>query len=1091
MGAMYLKNELYELMRSDESIFDFIQNSSLDGLWYWDLENPENEWMNARFWTVLGYNPDEMPHKSNAWQSIINQDDLKVANDNFTKHCENPNYPYDQLVRYTHKNGSTKWIRCRGLAIRDKNGKAIRMLGAHQDVSEIKNSELALLKAKETAEENERKFRNSIENSPVPTVISENSGTLPYLNKQFVQTYGYTLHDIPTLEKWFELAYPDPQYRSFVLNDWGQEVEKSVKNNVPTGFKEYRVTCKNGEIKTVAISAYFEKDITIALFQDITERKQIELELAESVERYKSLHNASFGGIAIHDKGIILECNQGLSEMTGYALDELIGSDGLLLIAEEHREMVMNKIVTGFEKPYEANGLRKNGEQFPMRIEARNVPYKGKIVRTVEFRDITEGKKAEEALRRSEAKLSALFASMSEMVVLHELVFNGKGKPVDYRIIDCNDAYTKITGITRNAALGRLSTEVYGMVDPPYFNEFSKVALTGEPYHYEAYFQPMDKYFSISVICPEKNRFATVTTDITERKLAEMLLQDKNEEIAAQNEELNQANIELIKAKEKAVESEERFLLAMKASHDGLFDWNLITNEIFYSVGWKKMLGYEDHELPNDFSVWEKTTSPEDVKKSWELQQKLISKQVDRFVLEFRMKHKDGHWVDILSRAEAIFNESGKAVRIVGTHTDITGLKLAEKLLQDKSEEIAAQNEELNQTNQELIAAKEKAEESDRLKSAFLANMSHEIRTPMNGILGFADLLKEPGLSGEEQQAYINIIEKSGNRLLNIINQIVDISKIEAGLMEKDISKSNINDHIDYVYSFFKPEAEAKNITLTFKSPLSAKDATIKTDREKLYAILINLVKNAIKYTHEGSIELGYEIVETQCTASLQFYVKDTGIGIPRNRQDAIFERFVKADIADKMAYQGAGLGLAISKAYVEMLDGKIWVDSEEGKGSTFYFTLPYKTEPVKETFNRQPAPSENNAHVRKLKILVVEDDEISEVLIENYIKMFGKKILKARTGVEAVEVCRDNPDIDLIMMDICMPEMGGYEATKQIRKFNKETVIIAQTAFALTGDREKAIESGCNAYIKKPINKTDLQALMQKYFGNNLKITE
>jgi signal transduction histidine kinase len=174
------------------------------------------------------------------------------------------------------------------------------------------------------------------------------------------------------------------------------------------------------------------------------------------------------------------------------------------------------------------------------------------------------------------------------------------------------------------------------------------------------------------------------------------------------------------------------------------------------------------------------------------------------------MKHKDGHWVDILSRAEAIFNESGKAVRIVGTHTDITGLKLAEKLLQDKSEEIAAQNEELNQTNQELIAAKEKAEESDRLKSAFLANMSHEIRTPMNGILGFADLLKEPGLSGEEQQAYINIIEKSGNRLLNIINQIVDISKIEAGLMEKDISKSNINDHIDYVYSFLNPKRKPK-----------------------------------------------------------------------------------------------------------------------------------------------------------------------------------------------------------------------------------------------------------------------------------------
>jgi PAS domain S-box-containing protein len=152
-------------MRSDESIFDFIQNSSLDGLWYWDLENPENEWMNARFWTVLGYNPDEMPHKSSAWQSIINQDDLKVAKDNFTKHCENPNHPYDQLVRYTHKNGSTKWIRCRGHAIRDKEGKPIRMLGAHQDVSDIKNSEQGLLEAIETAKESETQFRNLFKNA--------------------------------------------------------------------------------------------------------------------------------------------------------------------------------------------------------------------------------------------------------------------------------------------------------------------------------------------------------------------------------------------------------------------------------------------------------------------------------------------------------------------------------------------------------------------------------------------------------------------------------------------------------------------------------------------------------------------------------------------------------------------------------------------------------------------------------------------------------------------------------------------------------------------------------------------------------------
>ena len=198
---MYLKKELYELIRTDESIFDFIQEGSLDGLWYWDLENPENEWMNEKFWTVLGYDPAEMPHKSSAWQSIINQDDLKVAFDNFTKHCENPNHPYDQIVRYKHKNGSTVWIRCRGLAIRDKKGKPIRMLGAHHDITGNKNIELELLKAKEKSEENEKRFRNSIENSPIPTVISGIDGKLPFLNKIFIQTYGYTLEDISTIEK--------------------------------------------------------------------------------------------------------------------------------------------------------------------------------------------------------------------------------------------------------------------------------------------------------------------------------------------------------------------------------------------------------------------------------------------------------------------------------------------------------------------------------------------------------------------------------------------------------------------------------------------------------------------------------------------------------------------------------------------------------------------------------------------------------------------------------------------------------------------------------------------------------------------------
>ena len=385
----------------------------------------------------------------------------------------------------------------------------------------------------------------------------------------------------------------------------------------------------------------------------------------------------------------------------------------------------------------------------------------------------------------------------------------------------------------------------------------------------------------------------------------------------------------------------------------------------------------------------------------------------------------------------------------------------------------------VEERTKELLKAKEQAEESDRLKSAFLANMSHEIRTPMNGILGFAELLKEPGLTGEEQQHYIKIIEKSGARMLNIINDIVDISKIEAGLMKIEIQETNVNEQIQDIYTFFKPEVEAKGMKLYSNTPLPAKEAILKTDREKVYAILTNLVKNAIKYSNTGSIEIGYN----KKGNNLEFYVKDTGIGIPKDRQGAIFERFIQADISNEWTQQGAGLGLSITKAYIEMLDGKIWVESLMGVGSTFYFTLPYNEVLTKETAVQHFVPSDNTDLIRKLKILIAEDDKVSEMLIDKTLKTFGKEIIKARTGVEAIEACKKNPDIDLVMMDIRMPDMGGYEATRQIRKFNKDVVIIAQTAHGLSGDREKAIEAGCNDYIAKPINKAELLLLIQKYF--------
>ena len=286
----------------------------------------------------------------------------------------------------------------------------------------------------------------------------------------------------------------------------------------------------------------------------------------------------------------------------------------------------------------------------------------------------------------------------------------------------------------------------------------------------------------------------------------------------------------------------------------------------------------------------------------------------EQFTLEDEVKTQHGSIY-----IEVTFNPIVNQGKVVGASCfgcDITYRKLAEL---------------------EIIRSKEKAEESDRLKSAFLANMSHEIRTPMNGVLGFTELLKEPDLTGEMRNEYIDIIQKSGNRLLNIINDIIDISKIEAGLIEVNLQHTNIDELVENTYSFFKPEAEKKGLQLFLSKPELTEALIVKTDSEKVYAILTNLVKNAIKYTNTGSIKLGVKV----CEKNLEFFIEDTGVGISEDKQKAVFERFIQADMTSKRLQEGAGLGLSISTAYIKKLNGKIWLESQVNKGSTFYFTIP------------------------------------------------------------------------------------------------------------------------------------------------------
>jgi PAS domain S-box-containing protein len=433
------------------------------------------------------------------------------------------------------------------------------------------------------------------------------------------------------------------------------------------------------------------------------------------------------------------------------------------------------------------------------------------------------------------------------------------------------------------------------------------------------------------------------------------------------------------------------------------------------------------------------------------------------------------------SYAVPITFENGEIWGGVEAIIDISERKQAEEKLrkhfyeyQELNKIYMAQNEELIGTlqriqhiNRELEEAKRSAEESDRLKTAFLANMSHEIRTPMNGILGFAALLAENKLSGRERNKYIEIIQHSSNRMLSIINDLIDISRIESGQMEVKISMVNLNDVIDNLFDFFIQPAKKKGLSLSFEKGLPDADSNFQTDETKLCQVFTNLIKNALKYTREGEILFGYSLKEKQ----IEFYVKDTGIGIASGMHEVIFDRFRQGDHSDKMGYEGSGLGLSISKAFVEMLGGRIWLNSEPGKGSTFYFSLPA----VKPSINVSKSPVKEKQielPLKGKKILVAEDDRTSIILLREILRRAGAAIVHAANGKLAVDIVKSSTDIDLILMDIRMPQLNGAEALKQIKKLKPGLPVIVQTAYALCTDKQKYFDLGCDDYISKPLDR-------------------
>ena len=414
-------------------------------------------------------------------------------------------------------------------------------------------------------------------------------------------------------------------------------------------------------------------------------------------------------------------------------------------------------------------------------------------------------------------------------------------------------------------------------------------------------------------------------------------------------------------------------------------------------------------------------------------------------------------------------------------------LEELERIVKQRTKQLLATNSELEEANSELAVALEEAEKADKAKSEFLANMSHEIRTPMNSVIGFAEILAEEDLTAE-QKKHVCLIRQSGENLMEIINDILDFSKIEAGKMEMELSECSLASLLAMMGSLMNPSAVEKGLKFEIRTD-SSLPANICTDLARLRQCLINLISNAIKFTEQGYVSLNVSLEDRNGQPFIRFDVEDTGIGIPAERQEAIFESFTQADGSTSRKYGGTGLGLAITKQLAELLGGKLTLSSKEGKGSVFSLTIPagldVASQPLldKNCVIDRTDSSEENTEQPEFSghVLVAEDVETNQMLIKILLNKMGLDVTIAADGEKALQEVQKQ-EFDLILMDMMMPHMNGYEATKVIRKEGITTPIIALTANAMKGDDTKCLEVGCDGYLSKPIDQAQLMQILDKH---------
>ncbi|MBC7260323.1 MAG: PAS domain S-box protein [Chloroflexi bacterium] len=921
---------------------------------------------------------------------------------------------------WTRRDGSRIYVRETSRAVRDDAGNILYYEGIVEDVSERRRAEEAL-------KASEERFRILFEYAPDAYYLSDLKGVFVDGNRAAEQMVGYKREELigGSFLK-LKLLSPSQIPKAAALlarNLLGQ----------PTGPDEFVLTRKDGskvvaEIRTYPVQIQGQS-LVLGIARDVTERKEAERQLAERRLYLEAVLAAAPDAIVTLDaQHRIVEWNAQAERLFGYTRDEAVGKPLDDLITNAHSagqaKALTAQVMRGqVVPPTEVVRYRKDGTPVDVVVASAPVLVEGHFIGAVAvYTDITERKRAEQAVRESQERLQDFLDNATDLIQM----VDPQG-----RFLYVNRAWRK--------ALGYSEAEVAGLTLPDIIHPDSMdhcMRLLGDMaagqhnvVNVEATFitkdgRPIQVEGNVSYRMENGKPVSTrgIFRDITERKQAEQALR----------------------------ESEARYRGLFDNIPIGLYRTDPDGRILDANPALLEMLGYESLEELQRVNASDVYVDPADRQR----QQAILEREGVARAFEQRMRRKDGSVIWVLDNVRAIRDADGNIVAYEGSLEDIT---------------------ERKRIQEELRQAKEAAEAASRAKSEFLANISHEIRTPMNGIIGMTELALDTELT-HEQREYLTMARNSAESLLRILNDILDFSKIEAGKLDMESVPFSLRDCLGDTMKALAVRAHNKGLELAMDIPPHVPDALI-GDPGRLRQIVANLVGNAIKFTEQGEIVLFVDSSEeTDDEVVLQFAVADTGIGIPPERQQAIFEAFTQADSSTTRQYGGTGLGLTISARLVEMMGGKIWVESEVGVGSTFYFTARFGIQKGVSAW-----PTAELGDMRGMAVLAVDDNETNRRILQGMLASWGLRPVPAANGREALALMRDasarGEPFPLVITDVRMPEMDGFALIEQIRAnadIASARVIILSSA-GMPGDAARCRDLGVDGYLIKPVKQSEL----------------